>query len=235
MSDAVKEFAALKKAYPQMPNISFIQDQVSKLNIYTSSMEDDVKFSDLEVHVGSGQDFKIYKMHRVIVALQSEYFAGQVSQTRWTPGSHIDRVFLEDVEPKDFDRIYAWFYQGQDIFKPTDGLEPLYIVYDLASFLGIPILKKHVIRLISSPEYQQTFTTGTTIDLRRIVGFFNLVYAHSTESERATDLKKMLQNLLQALTVDVVMAICKQSAWMDKMFEAALLEELKVTGLVCKA
>ncbi|KAF3908875.1 hypothetical protein AA313_de0203187 [Arthrobotrys entomopaga] len=174
-------------------------------------------------------------MHRFIVGPQSEYFAERLSTSRWGRGVRLDRILLENVEPKNFDPIYTWFYQGQDMFKPTDGLEPLYIAYDLACFLGIPALKKDIIQLVSSPEYQQTFTTETTTDLRRIVEFFSLVYAGSAEHQRANELKKMLQNLLQALTVDVIVTVCQQSAWMDKTFETALLEELKLTGMVCKA
>ncbi|KAK6347509.1 hypothetical protein TWF718_005350 [Orbilia javanica] len=106
------------------------------------------EFSDVTVIVGTGEDKRIYDLHRNILCTKSEYFQGAIRQldtdARLQSSSS---VVVRDLLPPIFDLVLEWLY-GEVL--AVERHQPLILaLYRAATVLKIHGLRIHIARSVS--------------------------------------------------------------------------------------
>ncbi|EWC46656.1 hypothetical protein DRE_04143 [Drechslerella stenobrocha 248] len=103
------------------------------------------QFSDMTALVGTGQEARVYNLHRNIMCTKSRYFQS-TCQYQIQSGSAVPQVQLPEIFPPIFDIVLEWVYGG---ILVLEAHQPLILsLYRAADFLQIHSLKLQIARRV---------------------------------------------------------------------------------------
>ncbi|KAK6518710.1 hypothetical protein TWF506_005848 [Arthrobotrys conoides] len=101
------------------------------------------QFADVKVLVGVNE--KNYDLHRNIISLSSSFFEAACREGRPFIESVEKLIKLPDIEPKEFDVVIQWIYQGGYKLPDYAKCDEFCNVFKAVDFLGVDGLKSEML------------------------------------------------------------------------------------------
>ncbi|KAF7885916.1 uncharacterized protein EAF02_004425 [Botrytis sinoallii] len=130
------------------------KDSTTSENPTAAFFVDSVGTDMVDIHVGRGDDKKLFRVYKKRICTQSSYF-----KECFKDGKKVSKLPFRS--PKLFDMIIEWVYTGNlDSIEDTTPHSTMYSLYQLAEFIEMPTAMDSIMDLIRSRHYEKDFYIG---------------------------------------------------------------------------